>query len=166
MSHRVSSVGALVVDIVDGDPRFALHHCSTDFDIDRDGLFGRIRELSDNRHVVLASGRSLETFADHGHILLDGLFLLDVIEMDERIRPVGLTLLDGRERWMGGLASAFGLPGECGSDLQSMARYAATRAQLAWLAYVGGSFDERRVRSLFAAYRAWQVLERARPLPF
>ncbi len=165
-SHRVSCMGALIVDLVDGDPRFALHHHSMLFDMERDGLLAHVRDLSHNRHVVLASAHAFETFADHCHILLDGLCFLDVVEMDRTIRPTGLTLIYGRERWMDGLAFAFGLPRARGTDLDSMARYAATRAQLAWFAYVSSSLDRRRVRSLFAAYRAWQVLERARAQRF
>lgn len=164
--YRASCCGALVVDLVDEGPRFALHHYSTGSDGERDGLFARVRELSDDRHVVLGSAHSLEVFADHCHILLDGLFFLDIIDTDQGIQPAGLTLLSGRNRRMNGLASTFSLPLSDGSDFRSMEEYASVRAQVTWLAYVRGSCDGRLARSLFAAYRAWQVLERARPLPF
>lgn len=101
--HRITCYGALVVDLIEGDPRFALHHRLTCLDAERGHLFAGIRELSDDRHVVLASAHSFETFADHCHILLDGLAFLDVIEVDEMVLPTGFTAqcpgtVDGRDR--------------------------------------------------------------------
>jgi len=164
--RRVTCFGALVVDIIGGDPHFALHHRSTSRGAERRSLLAGLRVLSEDRHVVLASSHPFERFADHCHVLLDGLTFLEIIEVDDSIEPAGLTLLNARERLMDGVASAFDLQAGGRGDAADRARYASVRAQVAWLAYVSGSFDERRVRSLFAAYRAWQALERARPLPF
>lgn len=163
---RVTCFGALVVDIIGGDPHFALHHRSFSRDGDRGSLLAHLRALSEDRHVVLASSHAFERFADHCHVLLDGLAFLEIIEVDDSIDPAGLTLLNAQERLMDGVASAFELPGHDRGDAAERARYASVRAQVAWLAYVSSSFDERRVRSLFAAYRAWQALERAKPINF
>lgn len=164
--HRLTCFGALVVDIIGGDPHFALYHRSTSRGAERRSLLAGLRALSEDRHVVLASSHPFERFADHCHVLLDGLAFLEIIEVDDSIEPAGLTLLNARERLMDGVASAFDLQVSGRGDAADRARYAGVRAQVAWLAYVSGSFDERRVRSLFAAYRAWQALQRARPLLF
>lgn len=164
--NRTTALGAFVVDMLDEGPCFALHYRRTQVEYERRRLFARVRELSGDRHVVLSSPHPFETFSDHCHILLDGLAFLEVIEADGAVLPAGFTLLNVPERSMDDLSSAFGLPGADGTDLMSRARYASVRVQVAWLAYVSVNFDMRQVRSLFAAYRAWQALERARPLPF
>ena len=164
--HRVTCFGALVVDMIGGDPHFALYHRSSSRDADRGSLLAHLRALSEDRHVVLASSYPVERFADHCHVLLDGLAFLEILEVDDSIDPAGLTLLNARERLMDGVASAFDLPVNDRGNAAERAEYASVRAQVAWLAYVSSTFDERRVRSLFAAYRAWQALERAKPLPF
>ncbi|WP_165961184.1 hypothetical protein [Qipengyuania sediminis] len=164
--HRLTCFGALVVDIIGGDPHFALYHRSTSRGAERRSLLAGLRAMSEDRHVVLASSHPFERFADHCHVLLDGLAFLEIIEVDDSIEPAGLTLLNARERLMDGVASAFDLQVGGRGNAADRARYAGVRAQVGWLAYVSSSFDERRVRSLLAAYRAWQALERARPLPF
>lgn len=129
--HRVTCFGALVVDIIGGDPHFALYHRSTSRGAERRSLLASLRALSEDRHVVLASSHPFERFADQCHVLLDGLAFLDVVEVDDPIEPTGLTLLDARERLMDGVASAFDLPVNGRGDADDRARYASVRAQVA-----------------------------------
>lgn len=46
------------------------------------------------------------------------------------------------------------------------ARLAPERAQVLWLGYIDAQTRRRTRDSLFAAFQAWSVIERARPLPF
>lgn len=163
--HGITCYGALVVDLVEGAPRFALHHASASLDADRQLLRGELRGMCGDRHVVLGSAYRFEAFADHCHGLLDALALLDIVEHDPSTVPLDLTLVRVPERWMLALASAFDLLVGGGGGLAGMASYAGVRAQLVWLAYVSSTFEGHRGRSLFAAFRAWQALERARLLP-
>ncbi|MBU2340931.1 MAG: hypothetical protein KKE77_06765 [Alphaproteobacteria bacterium] len=164
--HHLTCFGAFEVDIVDDEPVFTCHHRSTIEDADRLDLLGELGSLCTDRHVVLGSADAYETFWDRRHILRDGLTYIDTIAALETGEPSGLTLLGTPESTMIELASSFELPNCYQTDLSRQARFAAVRAQLTWLAYITTRASRSEARSLFAAYRAYQAIERAKPLPF
>lgn len=163
--RHVTSFGALVVDVIDGEPRFRKYTRSTHNDEERGRLLSELVRLSDARHVVLASAHPLETIVDCRHVLREAAALLDLVGL-EGVAPGGLTLSTGSEDWLARLGSEYGLPTYDGADLLTRARYAGTRAQLAWLAYVRMQLREGEARSLSAAFRAWQLIRRVRPRTF
>ena len=164
--HHMTCFGAFEVALVDGEPVFAIQHRSTTRDADRFGLLGRLGTLCNDRHVVLGSADAYETFRDRRHILRDGLAYIDTITALGTGEPSELTLVGTPEPSLIELASSFDLPNCYETDLLGQARLAAVRAQLTWLAYVVTTASRNECRDLFAAYRAWQIIERARPLAF
>jgi len=164
---RLTCYGALEVSMTDGEPVFVSHHRSTMRDEDRPGLLADLGVLSRNRHVVLGSSHPCDIFLDRRHVLRDGLNYIDILAwLGSSVQPADLTLLTTPERSLDEIASSFGVPRSRGSDTLSMARLAAARAQLAWLSYVQGNASAHYARNLFAAFSAWRIIERARPLAF
>lgn len=53
-----------------------------------------------------------------------------------------------------------------GSTMLSQSRHAPDEAQALWLAFLWSQFPKHERRALAAAWEAWRVIERARPLPF
>lgn len=99
-------------------------------------------------------------------MLRAGLSFLDAMSGFEGIQPSDLSLVGTPEGAMIELASSFGLQNCYETDILRQARCANVRAQLVWLAYVVTKVGRKEARELFAAFRAWKMLERARPLPF
>lgn len=53
-----------------------------------------------------------------------------------------------------------------GSTILARSRHAPDEAQALWLAFLWSQFPKHERRALAAAWEAWRVIERARPLPF
>ena len=165
-ARTVTSFGAFRVRIVDGDPVFASSHVWKAEPDRRPDVLHQLARLCHGRDVVLGSADAHETFWDRRHVLGAGIAFLDAIHSQGDFRPADLTLVGTHESLLSDLASSFGLYDCRERDLFGQARCADVRAQLFWLAYVASKGDEAEVRRLFAAFRAWEMLERARPVPF
>lgn len=164
--RHLTCFGAFEVAMVDDEPVFVSHHRSTTIDDDRFDLLGELSTLSHASHVVLGSANAYETFWDCRHILRDGLAYIEMMATLEIGEPSDLSQVGTPEQVLIDLASSFGLPQCFETDFLSQAFRAGVRAQLIWLAYVAKNSGRREARNLFAAFRAWQVIERARPVPF
>lgn len=159
--HHRTCFGAFEVDLV-----FAILSRSTTRDADRIGRFGRLGTLCNDRHAVLGSGGAYETFRDRRHALCDGLVYSDTIAALGTGEPSERTLVGTPEPCLIEFAPSFDLPNCFKTDLLGQARLAAARAQLASLTYVLTTAGRHECRDLLAAYRAWRIIERARPLAF
>ncbi|MCL6252194.1 hypothetical protein M3P36_14210 [Altererythrobacter sp. KTW20L] len=158
--------GALEVNLIQGEPMFASHRRLSIGNAERYLIHRSTRALAASRHVVLGSPHAVEGFQDRAHILRDGLTFLDIIAADNEAQPLELTLQAVTEPRMRGLAAAFGLPDPPATGLIDKARFADVRAQLVWLAYVATNLKESEAQNLFAAFQAWKIIEKARPLRF
>ncbi|WP_168157384.1 hypothetical protein [Erythrobacter sp. QSSC1-22B] len=162
----VTCYGAFHVQMVDGDPVFTKHHICTTSAMDRINVISRLGDLCDGRHVVLGSPEAYETFWDRRHVLQAGLSLIDAFSGLDSVQPSDLSLVGTPESAIIELASTFGLRDSYHTDLMGQARCADVRAQLIWLAYVISKAWPTEATRLFAAFRAWEILERARPIWF
>lgn len=165
-ARYITCFGALEVNLIHGEPMFASHRRLSVGNAERYVIHRSTRALAASRHVVLGSPHALKGFQDRGHILRDGLTFLDIIAADKETQPLDLTLQAVTEPRLRGLAAAFSLPDPPAMGLIDKARFADVRAQLVWLAYVATNLEEREARNLFAAFQAWQLIEKARPLRF
>lgn len=129
-------------------------------------LINKLASLSEDRHVLIGSPVATETFWDCRHVLDTGLLYIDTMRKLDGPQPCGLTLVAPPEQSLIELAANFGLRNCYEVDPLAQARCANVRAQLLWLNYVATTMSSKTANSLFAAFQAWQAIERARPVPF
>ena len=164
--RRLTCYGAFEVEFLDGSPVFTSHHVSTTDNGKREAMLADLGGMSHDTHVLLGSSRAQTCFWDRGHILEDGLAYLHTISELEVVEPSNLTLMGAPEGAMVELGNKFGLRNSGREDVMGQARSAGVRAQLVWLAYVTSALNMKETRSMFAAFQAWQAIEKARPIPF
>ena len=157
---------ALQVVIVKGSPVFAMHHVAATRGEDRDGVMERVADLCSGREVVLGSAQAQVSFVDRRHLLASGIDLLDAVEVSGHLPPADLVLFARPEVSMARLSAEFALDCCHLTRLDDQARCASARAQLVWIAYARAMLGRRRAGSLLAAYRAWALIEKCRPVPF
>lgn len=157
---------ALQVGIVEGSPVFAMHHVAATRGEDRDGVMERVADLCSGREVVLGSAQAQVSFVDRRHLLASGIDLLDAVEVSGHLPPHHLVLFARPEVSMARLSAEFALDCCHLTRLDDQARCASARAQLVWIAYARAMLGRRRAGSLLAAYRAWALIEKCRPVPF
>jgi|GEM_PF-2898588 len=162
----VCCFGALHVRIVAGDPVFATRHVATAKLEDRADVLNRLAGLCSGRDVVLGCSHPYDSFDDRRHLLASGTVLLDAVARFEGMPPSDLLLYGRSEHSMVRIADGFDLSCCRRTEPFDQARCAAARAQLVWLAYVRSRLAGRSAAGLLAAYRAWALIEKCRPVPF
>ncbi|UVI38403.1 hypothetical protein [Qipengyuania spongiae] len=162
----VSCFGALQVSIVDGDPVFTKHHEATVRKEERPCVMDRLAALCSGRDVVLGSADPYVSFADRRHLLHSGIGFVETVGRFAGGPPSGLDLFTAPEGTMAALAAGFALACCHRREPIDQARCAAVRAQLTWIAYVRAVMGRRRAEGVLAAYRAWALIEKCRPVRF
>ena len=164
--HAVSCFAALQVSMVEGGPVFAMHHAATTRVEGRTEIMSRLASLCSGRDVVLGSADPHVSFADRRHLYGSGIRFLDAVSDHAGQPPSDLILFGRPERSMAMQAAEFELTCCHRTEPLDQARCAPDRAQLVWAAYVKERLGPRRADGLLAAYRAWSVIRKCRPVPF
>ena len=99
-------------------------------------------------------------------LLSTGDLFVSSIRVHEELEPSGLSVLNLDGPTLIKIADRMNLRLTEHTRSLDAARLAPERAHLLWLGYVEARTRRRMCDSLFAAYQAWNAIERARPLPF
>lgn len=148
------------------EPIFGSHHAVAWDGEGIYGLQGDLAALVEDRHALVGSIDEYRTFFDRRYILNAGIEFIDLIRIVDGPQPDGMTLCGHHERTLEEITAGFDLPELYQNDLLSKARFAIFRAQALWIGYVIQTTSGREQKALLAGYKAWRVLQDARPVPF
>ena len=164
--RTVSCFGALDTIMRGGQPEFRSYHLSAAGMGGSEALCERLAELSADRHIILGQPAVHGDFWDCQELLSIGSLFVSSIRPCEDLQPSGLSIVSLSGRRLNEISERMKLhPKRQPASLEA-ARLAPERAQELWLGYIEARTRRRTRDSLFAAYQAWNVIERARPLPF
>ena len=164
--RSLTCFGALEVIMNGGQPTFRTYHLSAAGMGGQDALCERLAQLSADRHIILGQPAIRRDFWDLQELLSTGDLFVSSIRTHEELEPMGLTVLNLDGSTLIKIADRMKLRLTENTRSLDAARLAPERAHLLWLAYIQARTRRRISDSLFAAYQAWNAIERARSLPF
>lgn len=164
--RTVSCFGALDVVMRGGQPEFRSYHLSAAGMGGPEALCERLAELSAERHIILGQPAIHGDFWDWQELLSIGSLFVSSIRLCEDLQPSGLSVLSLAGGRLNEISERMKLHPTRQSTSLETARLAPERAQVLWLGYIEAQARRRTRDSLFAAFQAWSLIQRGRPLPF
>lgn len=164
--RSLTCFGALEVIMTGGQPAFRTYHLSAAGMGGPDALGERLAQLSADRHIILGHPAIRGDFWDLQELLSTGDLFVSSIRTHEELEPSGLSVLNLDGSTLIKIADRMKLRLTEHTGSLDAARLAPERAHLLWLGYIQARTRPTISDSLFAAYQAWNAIERARPLPF
>lgn len=165
-ARSLTCFAALEVIMTGAQPEFRTFHLSAAGMGGPEVLCERLAQLSADRHIILGHPAIRGDFWDLQELLSTGDLFVNSIGIHEELEPSGLSVLNLDGSILINIADRMKLRLTENARSLDAARLAPERAHLLWLGYIQARTRRRISDSLFAAYQAWNAIERARPLPF
>ena len=164
--RSLSCFGALEVIMQRGQPEFRTFHLTSSGMGGPAALCERLAQICSNRHIILGQPAIRGDFWDNQDLLSVGSLFMSSIRPHEDLQPSGMSAISLSSVRLKEISERMKLQIVRQTRSQEAERLAPDRAQLLWLGYIEAQTRKRISDGLFAAFQAWNAIEKARPLPF